>query len=125
MEVQHFENEYVSFELRDGILFGRYKVTKLNLAIAQSGTAFRIEVMEGKKVPAVADISVIKEIDKDARQFISSPEAGKDLSALAIIIKNPVSRIIWNFQVKFNPPEYLLRFFSNEEEAIQWIKKIV
>lgn len=124
MENQRFENEYISFELRDGILFGRYKVKKLDLAVAKSATEFRIEVMAGKVMPAVADISTIKHVDKEARQFLSSPRAGEGLSALAVIIYNPVTRMIGNFFFKFHQPEYPFRLFTNVEEATRWIKKI-
>ena len=123
MESQSFENEYVSFELRDGILFGRYKVKKLDFAVVKSATAFRKKVMQGRDVPAIADISIVKQVDKAARQFLSSPEAGENLSALAVIIDNPVTRIMGNFFIKFNQPEYPLRFFANVEEAMQWIRK--
>lgn len=124
-EIQRFENEFLCFEFRDGILFGRYKVNKMDLEMARAGTAYRIKVMQGKKVPAVADISSIKHIDKDAREFITSSEGGKDLAALAVVIKNPVNRILSSFLMKFNPPEYPFRFFNNVEEATQWIKETV
>lgn len=123
MENQRFENDYITFELRDGILFGRYKVKKLDLAVAKSATAFRKEILAGQVMPAVADISAIKHVDKDARQFISSPQAGEDLSALAVIINNPVTRMIGNFFLKFHQPAYPFRLFTSVEDATQWIKK--
>lgn len=123
MENQSFENDFISFELRDGILFGRYKVTRLDLKAAESATEFRIEVMKGEKTPAVADISTIKHVDKASFRFLSSPRAGEGLSALGIIISNPVTRMVGNFFVKFHQPEYPFRFFTNVEEATEWIKK--
>lgn len=123
MENQSFENDCIHFELRDGILFGRYKVFKLDLATAQSATAFRKQVLQGRKMPAVADISSIKHVDKKTRQYVSSPQAGEDLTALAVIINNPVTRMMGNFFVKFHQPEYPFRFFTNVEEATEWIKK--
>ena len=123
MERQSFENEYVSFELREGILFGRYKVKKLDFAVVKSATAFRKKMMQGREIPAIADISIVKQVDKEARQFLSSPEAGENISALAVIIDNPVTRIVGNFFIKFNQPAYPLRFFPNVEEAMMWIRK--
>ena len=49
-EIQRFENEFLIFEFRDEILFGRYKVNKMDLEMARAGTAYRIKVMQGKKV---------------------------------------------------------------------------
>ena len=125
MENNKFENEHIIFELRDGILYGRYKVKELDLEIAQSATAFRKEVLQGRKLPAVADISTIKHVSKEGRQFISSPQAGEDMTALAVILNNPVTRMMGNFFMKFNQPEYPFRFFSNIEEATLWIKKFM
>lgn len=117
------ENDIVLFELRNDILYGRYKISNLDLATAKAATAFRMQITQGKRMPAMADISNVKNIDKATRQYFSSPQAGEDLSALAVIINNPVTRTIGNFFLKFHKPEYPCRLFTSIDEASLWIKQ--
>nr|WKN36832.1 hypothetical protein K4G66_31185 [Tunicatimonas sp. TK19036] len=123
MEKRVFENDYVSFHFDNGILYGKYKVSTIDLATAKIATDFRKEITGGVKVPAVADISCVKHVDKSTRTYFSSVEAGKDLIALAIILSNPVTRMIGNFFLKFHRPEYPFRFFTDLEQATLWIEE--
>lgn len=123
MENQIFENDHIRLEIQDDILFAHYKVMKLDLVAAKSATEFRKKVLNGKKIAVIVYISSVKHVDKAARQYISSPQAGEDLHALGVILNNPVTRMMGNFFLKFHQPEYPFRFFSNTEEAMQWIKK--
>ncbi|SDL81358.1 hypothetical protein SAMN05421823_108176 [Catalinimonas alkaloidigena] len=118
------ENDTVAFELKDGILYGRYKVEEVSLEIAKTATAFRHQLTGGQPTPAIADISAVKKIPKEAREFFSSGQAGEDLTALAVVISNPVTRTIGNFFLKFHAPKYPFQLFGNVQDATNWIKKI-
>ena len=124
MENQVFENDYVSLQFHNGILYAKYKVSIIDLPTAKIATAFRREVTGGKKIPAVADISRVKHVDKSTRTFFASVEAGEDLTALAVILSNPVTRMMGNFFLKFHQPEYPFRFFTNLEQAMAWIEEV-
>lgn len=123
MENNLYENEYVAFEFRNGVLYGKYKSPTIDLTIAKNATAFRRKITGGEKIPAVADISLVKHVDKATRTYFSSSEAGKDLLALAVILSNPVTRMMGNFFIKFYQPEYPFKFFTNSSEAMQWIEE--
>jgi hypothetical protein len=125
MSNKSFENDLVSFEVREGILYGRYKVAEIDLDMAKLATLFRKQITEGKPMPAIADISVVKQVPKDTREYFSSVQAGEDLAALAVIINNPVTRIMGNFFLKFHQPQYPFRFFTSVDEATNWIKQFV
>ncbi|MEO0332513.1 MAG: hypothetical protein AAF223_12655, partial [Bacteroidota bacterium] len=90
MKEQIYENEYITFQLHNGVLYGKYKTSIITLDIAKSATDFRREITGGRKIPAIADISLVKHVDKATRTFFSSSEAGGDLTALAVILNNPV-----------------------------------
>lgn len=123
MESTNLENEVILFQFKEGILYGKYKVPKVDLATAQFATTLRFQITQGKKVPALADISCVKNIDKDARGYFSSNEAGDDLAALGIVVSNPVTQTLGNFFLRFNLPDYPCRLFTNVEDAITWIKQ--
>ncbi|MEM8965336.1 MAG: hypothetical protein AAGE93_02890 [Bacteroidota bacterium] len=123
MKEQIYENEYITFQFHNGVLHGKYKTPTITLDIAKSATDFRREITRGKKIPAIADISSVKHVDKATRTFFSSSEAGGDLTALAVILNNPVTRMMGNFFVKFYRPEYPFKFFTNLTEATEWIEE--
>ena len=120
MNTYNFQNDIVEFDIQEGILFGKYKVSKIDLESAKKATVFRKQITEGKKLPSIANISLVKEVTKETREFFSD-EAGDDLSALAVIVSNPVTRMLGNFFLKFHKPKYPFRFFSDDTSAKQWI----
>lgn len=110
MNTLKYQNDVVEFDIVDGILFGRYKVSRIDLDAAQKATTFRKEITQGMKYPSIAYISTVKEVTKESREYFSS-DAGDDLLALAVIVNNPVTRIMGNFFLKFHQPKYPFRFF--------------
>ncbi|MEM9672080.1 MAG: hypothetical protein AAF992_05765 [Bacteroidota bacterium] len=122
MENNFYENDFVSLEFRDKILYAKYKVSTIDLNAAKNATKFRMSITNGKKVPAIVDISSVKHVDKATRIFFSSSEAGRDLLALAVILSNPVTRMMGNFFIKFYQPEYPFKFFTSLNEAVEWIE---
>ncbi len=125
MENPSFENEAVLFELREGILYGQYKVAEIDLATAKEATLIRQKVIGDRTVPSIADISMVKRVPKETREYFSSSQAGEDLSAIAVVISNPVTRTMGNFFLKFHQPKYPFKLFTNLDEATVWIKQFV
>lgn len=125
MEKLSFENDVVSFDLKDGILYGKYKVLEIDIQTARAATLFRQEITAGRKLPAIADISMVKQVTKETRAFFSSAQAGEDLLALALVVNNPVTRTMGNFFLKFHQPQYPFRLFTSLDEANTWIKKMI
>lgn len=124
MSREYHRNEVVEFWIENGILFGRYLSDKVELKDAELATRFRKEITGNKAYPAYADLSNVKEVSREARSYFSN-EAGEDLKAIALIINNPVTRMMVNFFMKFNQPSYPIRFFTNENEGVKWLKQFV
>ena len=125
MKNPSFENDTVLFELKDGILYGQYKVTEIDLATAQEATQLRQQIVGDRTVPSIADISMVKRVPRETREYFSSPQAGQDLSAIAVVISNPVTRTMGNFFLKFHQPKYPFKLFTDLTEATVWIKQFV
>jgi len=124
METEEYSNDIVSFRVEKGILYGKYLVDKINLEAALKATAFRKKITQGKAYPALADISGVKEVDRDTRSYFSK-EAGEDMKAVAVVMSNPVTKMMANFFMKFNQPEYPIRFFTDQNEAKEWLERFV
>lgn len=124
MEKTVFENTYVRFEYIDGILKGTYKDDKITLDTAKKIVQKRLEFTENKILPIMITEVGLKQIDREARTFLGSEEAAIGLSASALISTSALTRHLANFFLKITARKGKLpaRVFSNELEAIQWLK---
>lgn len=124
MRTERYENEFVSIEIEGDILYATYLVDKINLEGAKAATEFRKKITGNNAYAVLADVSSFKEISREARAFFAK-EAGEDLKAIAVLVKNPVSRMMVNFFMRFNNPKYPIRFFTSDSEAYKWLLQYV
>ena len=68
------------------------------------------------------DIRNVKTVSKESRSIYSSEDTGRCLSAAALLIGNPVSRIIGNFYLGINKTIMPVKLFNSEEDAFAWLK---
>lgn len=113
---------YTSLE-KDGYLLTRVKPgSEILLQDAKDNTAAVIEVSGGIVLPLLVDLREIKSITKEARDHFSMRGRKPNVSAVAMLIRSPVSRVIGNFFISFNNPVVPTRLFSMEKSAIEWVK---
>lgn len=79
----------------------------------------------GKACPLLADARRLKKVSKEAREFYASMETGKHCSAVAIMTESKVSQVLVNFFMKINKPVYPMKMFTNEADALKWLKTFV
>ena len=117
------ENQIIEFQLNQEILFGKYpEGFEITLELAKKIVADRLVFQNGKDYPLVLDISGLKNTTKDARVYLSK-DGVKGLTMGAFITKNTVARVTLNFFLAMEKPNVPTNFFTNEEDAINWIKK--
>jgi len=83
--------------------------------------AFKI-ISEGKKNPLLVDIRQQKSISREARLFYSGKEFTDQVTSLAFVVESAISKVLANFFLGLNKPPYPTRLFTNEDEAIEWLK---
>lgn len=64
-------------------------------------------------------------VTKEARDNAILIEDKSMVGASALIINNLAYKIIANFYMKVNKPKRPLKAFGNEEDAIEWLKKLM
>jgi len=79
-------------------------------------------ISKGRKLPIMIDMGKVHSMDPEARAYYSGNEAFSATSAAAAVTKSLMSRLIGNFFLGFNKPEYPRKVFSNESEALDWLK---
>lgn len=72
--------------------------------------------------PILVDITNLKTVSKESRGIYSSKETAKFISAAALLIGNPVSRIIGNFYLGINKTSMPVKMFTHKNEAISWLQ---
>ena len=113
-----------------------YKVSFLDVGIVKVITIIRDEtienarelydiikiVTENKKCPVLVDMRLQKSITREARQFYSRKESMDIITALALFVESPISKVLANFYLGLNKPPCPTRLFTSEDEAREWLR---
>lgn len=79
----------------------------------------------GSKFPLLIDARGINSISREARNFFTTNGRETSTSAFGIIIDSYVSKVVGNFFLGINKPVVPTKLFSNEHQAIEWLKEYV
>lgn len=92
----------------------------ISSALAQSAAQVAAQLAAGKPRPVMVDITGILSIDREARNLIGRATSA---SAVAIVGSSPVDRVVGNFILGAEPPDYPVQFFSAAAEALLWLDR--
>lgn len=98
---------------------------KMTLAEAKEVFSAILKVSKGKKRPLFVDIRDIKSADRESREYTASEGVSSVLSAMALLIGSPISKVIGNFFLGLNKPKFPVKIFTSEAEAIRWLKGFI
>lgn len=79
------------------------------------------EVYGGIPRPLLVDIRGSRSVTREARVTLSGPDVQQHVTAVALLIGSPISRVIGNFFVGFNRGAFPTRLFTSETEADAWL----
>lgn len=94
----------------------------VTLEDAQQTMAAYNKVRGGKRLPLFIDTKTQRSFSREARKYYASEEAAAAASAAAIIVGTPVSRVLGNFYLGVSNPHLPSRIFTDEDEALAWLK---
>jgi hypothetical protein len=123
MKIKKYSHITCRTELDDNIVFAEYADNlKVDMVIAKDLVASRIDFTEGKAHYVIIDVSNVKQVTAEAKEYMQSPEGGlKNILGAAFLASNPVSTLIANIFIK-SPKEFEAKFFYSKESAIRWIE---
>jgi len=110
---------------KDGV--GRTKVklgADVTLKEAKENSDAVNSFYKGDKFPLLIDARGIRSMTRDARNQFSLKGRESGVKAFAIIIDSTISKVVGNFFMGINKPIVPARLFTNEEEALVWLKSI-
>lgn len=123
-EIKTELRSYITWMGEDGIARSVVKPNaeiSLDDAIANSKAVNDLFV--DAKFPLLIDSTKIKSMSREARKYLAVNDRSTHITAFAVLANSFLSMIIVNFFFKFNKTGVPARMFTNEENAIKWLKK--
>jgi len=118
-------SDYIKFEIINGILVGKYTEVFVDIDVAKTVLYVRNKYTTEQAYPMVVDCSLLKGVDKDARDFFSMPSGSSGLKASAMVVKSRFNAFFVNFLLNVNLQKQSIpvKVFYNLEEAILWLEQ--
>ena len=80
------------------------------------------KLTDGRKFPLLVDTRDLGQQDRAARvEFV---RGGELVSAIALFVSTPLSRMMGNFFISVSKPMAPTRLFDNEAAAVAWLREI-
>lgn len=109
-----------------GIIRGREADgSSFGLSDAQEAIAAIRELAGGSRRGLVVDISDLRTMTRDARAYFTHKDHAEFLYAVALVVRSLISRAIGNFFLGLNKPEVPTRLFTNDEDALAWLRTFI
>ena len=80
-------------------------------------------VGSGPRLPLLVDFRTTKHMGSDAREHFLGEVSLNTLTKVVLWVKSPISKLIGNFFLGLSRQRVNLRLFTNEDEAIQWLRE--
>ena len=122
--MNQIENDFIKLWIENNIVYGRYKPnTVVDLSAAKIIVQDRLTLSNGKDYPSLSFIDDLKSVSKEARDFFSKGDGIKHMEKLALLTRSPISKMLGNFWLQISKPTVATRLFTNEGEAINWLRE--
>lgn len=127
MDKKVLETDHFILEQKNGILYGTYKAGNITLDVAKNVVRERIKYSNYQAMPMLVQDNGVKQIDRDARQYLGSARGVVGVKAGAIVTKSAFSSHLANFFLKIHVirPAIPIRMFNCEREAEEWLKEFL
>lgn len=120
-----FENEvFITAMDPSGICITRVKANSF-ITISHAKENTQHIKSYGEAMPLLVDSRNINSITKEARDHFAMRGRSPGVTAIAILIASPVSRLIGNFYMGLNKPVVPTKLFTEEDKAMRWLGKFL
>ncbi|HTB31955.1 MAG TPA: hypothetical protein VK808_08010 [Bacteroidia bacterium] len=120
-----FSSPYISFEIKDDILYVTYLPGgAIDLEIAKEIVKSRLEYTESKPYPILVIDNGVVSMNKEARDYSSDKDGGlKGALAGAVLSKSVYSEFLGNFFLRITKPEIPAKVFTDKAKALEWLEQ--
>jgi hypothetical protein len=123
MKEHLIESESAAGWIEDNIIFYIFKSRKVDLFEARQSVEIKTKLAGNGNYPFFIDISQVNGVTKEAREFLAGGKSVDNISAAALLASSVLSKMIGTFFLTFNNPGIPVKLFTDEQEALKWLKK--
>ncbi len=115
---------YYTWQGEDGVARTKVKPgADVTLKEARENSEAVNSFYTGKKFPLLVDARGIRSMTREARSQFSLKGRESGVNAFAIVIDSSISKVVGNFFMGLNKPAVPARLFTDETEALKWLKQ--
>jgi hypothetical protein len=118
--VQTIQGEIADYRYIDGILYSYSKSTLRTVKNISENIALVKQITGNKKVPLLIYLSNSPVPDKATRRF-SAEQLPNVYTAMAMVSKPGLAKLIMNILFRFKPPPIPMKSFTNDNAAKEWL----
>lgn len=118
-----YDGEIATYWFDDGVLVSLSKSTKRTVESIGRNVAFVKQLTNNKPVPLLIYLADSPVPDKATRKF-STEQLPVIYSAMAMVSKPGLAKLIMNLLFSLKPPPIPMKSFSDAEQAKQWLKSL-
>lgn len=108
----------------DGLIVLRFdqdcRITESAAAEVASAHVF---LAAGARSPVLVDMRGVISADRGTRELAAGPGVSAVTARLAILVGNPVTRVLGNFFLRVSAPKYPTKIFNDETLARAWLRE--
>lgn len=116
------QGEIADYRFEGGILYSYSKSTLRTVKNISENIALVKKITGDKKVPLLIYLSNSPVPDKATRKF-STEQLPNVYTAMAMVSKPGLAKLIMNILFRFQTPPIPMRSFSDDKEALEWLKQ--
>ena len=106
----------------DGIIIAVASSHQLHtLEHAKENTMANAVLAGGVRRPFLIDMNKVKSMSKQAREYYAGPEPKKNITAVGIVTKSSVGKVVANFFLLLTQPLIPTRMFTDFKDAKEWL----
>jgi len=109
--------------MEDGIVVISNRVEKYTMQEAIKNVLRCSQLTGGVRRPLLVDITAVRSISREAREYYASEAGASTISALALLTNSKVCTFIGNFFIGMHKTSVPRRLFTSADEAKAWLKK--
>lgn len=119
------ETAKIKFTLRDDNILQTecFPNTVMTLEDGMESTRISAEMVNYTPLPLLCDLTNVVKMSQECRKHFSGQEHAETFSRCALIVTNPISRMIGNFFLGLNKPLKPTKLFTSKEEGLKWLKQ--
>ncbi len=115
--------KYFDLRLEDGVVKYRYhKGMIIDMDMAEKLVEYRLKLVEGKTYPGFVDARETVYVYNGAKKYLASEVGFLGTSAVAILIKSHIQKVIVNTFILLKPAKVPVKMFTEEDSALRWLE---